>query len=87
MFEPFGSIIDFTVLKHRDTGASRGCGFVTFVSQAAADAAVQVLHGKRTLPGAHNPLAVRTALSAGGNPAAECAYSEAPHAALSRRRP
>lgn len=45
-FEQFGSVADAVVVTDRDTGRSRGFGFVTFNDAAAADAAVQGLDGK-----------------------------------------
>jgi RNA recognition motif-containing protein len=41
-FEP----TDVAVVKDRDTGRSRGFGFVTLASDAAAKAATQALNGK-----------------------------------------
>lgn len=45
-FEQYGSVSDAVVVTDRDTGRSRGFGFVTFNDAAAADAAVQGLDGK-----------------------------------------
>ncbi len=71
MFEEMGPIIDFTVLRHRDTGDSKGCGFLTYQLQSSADRAMAELDGQRTLPGARNPLAVRLAHSSGGDSSRE----------------
>ncbi|KAL4074311.1 hypothetical protein J3A83DRAFT_4128174, partial [Scleroderma citrinum] len=43
-FGEFGEIIDAIVMKDRETGRSRGFGFVTFSSGAGADAAINGLH-------------------------------------------
>jgi len=40
-FEEFGQVEDAVVIKDRETGRSRGFGFVTFSSEAEADAAIQ----------------------------------------------
>lgn len=45
-FEPYGEVTEAKVITERDTGRSRGFGFVTFTDDAAADAAVSALDGK-----------------------------------------
>lgn len=44
-FESFGEITDAKVIADRDTGRSRGFGFVTFKDGAGADAAVAQMNG------------------------------------------
>lgn len=39
-FEEFGAVADAVVIRERETGRSRGFGFVTFADEAQADAAV-----------------------------------------------
>ncbi|KAF9007998.1 hypothetical protein BDQ17DRAFT_1237602, partial [Cyathus striatus] len=51
-FSDFGSITDSIVMRDRDTGRSRGFGFVTFGNQTEAEAAIaglneQELDGRR----------------------------------------
>jgi len=43
-FAPYGDIEDAVVLKDRDTGRSRGFGFVTFVNDSDAEAAVSAMN-------------------------------------------
>ena len=45
LFEQFGTVSDAVVLEERDTGRSRGFGFVTFDDDAAAEKAIEELHG------------------------------------------
>lgn len=45
-FAPFGEIIEAKVICERQTGRSRGFGFVTFVNDTDADAAREALHGQ-----------------------------------------
>jgi RNA recognition motif-containing protein len=44
-FAPFGEITEASVITDRDTGRSRGFGFVTFSDDEAADKAVSALNG------------------------------------------
>ena len=45
-FEEFGSVEDAVVLKFRDTGRSRGFGFVTFQNTEEAEAAIEAMNEK-----------------------------------------
>jgi RNA recognition motif-containing protein len=49
-FAEFGTVTESKVVMDRETGRSRGFGFVTFQDNAAADAAVAGMDG-RTLDG------------------------------------
>lgn len=45
MFEKFGEVLKADVLKDRETGRSRGFGFVEMANDSEADAAIQELNG------------------------------------------
>jgi cold-inducible RNA-binding protein len=45
-FEQAGTVEDATILTDRDTGRSRGFGFVTMSSEAEAQAAIEMWDGK-----------------------------------------
>ncbi len=44
-FAPHGEITEAKVINDRDTGRSRGFGFVTFADAASADAAIEAMNG------------------------------------------
>jgi hypothetical protein len=44
-FAPFGDLVDAVVIADRSTGHSRGFGFVSYKSAAAAEAAIKGMHG------------------------------------------
>jgi len=44
-FEPFGTVTEAAVITERDTGRSRGFGFVTFEDAGAADKAIAEMNG------------------------------------------
>jgi RNA recognition motif-containing protein len=46
MFEDFGAVTSAKVITDRETGRSRGFGFVEMSSTAEANAAIQGLNGK-----------------------------------------
>lgn len=46
MFEPFGELVEVTVIKDRMTGRSKGFGFVTFKNKEDAEKAIKELHEK-----------------------------------------
>ncbi|CEL56759.1 Glycine-rich RNA-binding protein 2, mitochondrial OS=Arabidopsis thaliana GN=RBG2 PE=1 SV=1 [Rhizoctonia solani AG-1 IB] len=43
-FSEYGNVLDSIVMRDRDTGRSRGFGFVTFSNSNEAEAAVNGLH-------------------------------------------
>ena len=45
-FAPFGQVQSAKVMMERDTGRSKGFGFVEMSSSQEAEAAIQGLHGK-----------------------------------------
>lgn len=46
LFEPFGSVERVTIMTDRDTGRSRGFGFVEMTDEAEAERAITGLNGK-----------------------------------------
>ena len=46
LFEPYGAVEKVNIITDRDTGRSRGFGFVEMPETAAAKAAIQGLQGK-----------------------------------------
>jgi cold-inducible RNA-binding protein len=46
VFAPFGTIVSATVITDRDTGRSKGFGFVEFADEAGAQAAIEGMNGK-----------------------------------------
>ncbi len=45
MFSQYGQVASATVVKDRNTGRSRGFGFVEFQNDSEADAAIAALNG------------------------------------------
>lgn len=45
LFEPHGTIDSVTLVTDRDTGRSRGFGFVEMANNSEAEAAIQALNG------------------------------------------
>lgn len=61
LFEEFGEIHALKVLRDKETGQSRGCCFVTFITRKAALSAQDALHNVRTLENMHNPIQMKPA--------------------------
>ena len=47
LFEQFGTVTETHVITDRETGRSRGFGFVTMANNAEGEAAIAALHGKQ----------------------------------------
>lgn len=45
LFSPFGTVASVAIINDRDTGRSRGFGFVEMASAGEAEAAIQALNG------------------------------------------
>lgn len=45
-FRPFGEVVQSKVISDRETGRSRGFGFVTFADEGAMNAAIKEMNGK-----------------------------------------
>ncbi len=45
LFAPFGNVVSARIMVERDTGRSRGFGFVSFDNSESADAAIRQLDG------------------------------------------
>mmetsp|Transcript_1567 Transcript_1567/g.3561 ORF Transcript_1567/g.3561 Transcript_1567/m.3561 type:complete len:649 (-) Transcript_1567:232-2178(-) len=61
IFEPYGRIIELTVIRDRRTGSHRGCAFVTYEVGEDAMKVVAEMHGKYKFDGASWPAQVRPA--------------------------
>ena len=61
VFEPYGRILDLTVIRDRRSGNHRGCAFVTYENGEDAMKVVHDMHGKYTFDGAPWPAQVRPA--------------------------
>lgn len=59
--EQFGPVQGLTILRHRTTGAHRGCAFVTYASREIAEKAQMELHDQLILPSMTRPLQVNAA--------------------------
>ena len=49
VFSPFGNIEEAKVITDRETGRSRGFGFVTFENEEDAEKAIQEMNGKEVM--------------------------------------
>lgn len=55
-----GALKDVSILRDQNTGLSRGCAFAVYDDQNHAEEAIKKLDKKLTLPGATQPIEVRT---------------------------
>lgn len=46
LFAAYGEVVEATVISFKDTGKSKGFGFVTLADDAQADKAIQEMNGK-----------------------------------------
>lgn len=46
LFAPYGEVVSASVITERDSGRSKGFGFVEFEEESAAKAAIEALNGK-----------------------------------------
>jgi cold-inducible RNA-binding protein len=46
LFEPFGTVSEVKLITDRETGKSRGFGFITMGNVSEGNAAIKGLHGK-----------------------------------------
>ena len=61
IFERYGRIHKLNILRDKQTGESRGCCFVTYVTRQAALSAQKALHNSMVLPGMHHALQMKPA--------------------------
>jgi len=67
LFQQFGKISDYIILKDKRTLVSKGCGFVVFEEKEAADKAIETYDGKLKFPNHMKEMAVRYAVGKGDN--------------------
>lgn len=66
LFEPFGSVVKVSLITDRDTGRSKGFGFVEMGSKSEGESAISELNGKELLGRALNVNEARPRESSGG---------------------
>jgi CUG-BP- and ETR3-like factor len=61
IFEPFGTVVEFSIIRDKVTGVHRGCAFLTYGSKSSADAAIAALHNSHTFKEMAHPLQIKYA--------------------------
>lgn len=65
LFQPYGTLLEIKIMRDSH-GRSKGCAWVRYETQAQAQAAIEALHEKHTIPPQTNMLQVRYAQSRSG---------------------